>query len=144
MKNYLHYLQSVLGIKSVLREAGTAAGAERPKLEQLPTKQKKLVVLDNGGWTSQEQSLLEKMMAALGKETKNLITISYAGNLLEHLPVLVEAQEILLFDEGLQATLQEHGIMHSVLIPSPKNLIANPDLKRDAWEAMKKSALRVN
>lgn len=148
MKNYFQYLQNVLGIRSVLlpleesREDGSAAGAEHRKLKQLQAK--KLVVLDSGGWNKDEKDLLGKMISALSKETKNLETVSFSGDLLAILPSLVEAQEILLFDENLQKTLTDHGISHSILIPSPKNLIANPDLKRDAWDAMKKAALRVN
>lgn len=140
MKNYLNYLQNVLGIKSVLLPVEDRAAAVATPETQ---KEKKLVVLDSGSWSQEEQLLLEKMLAALRKEAASIETISFSGNLLEHLPALLAAQEILLFDKNVQDALGTHGISNSILIASPKNLIANPELKRDAWDAMKKAAHRL-
>lgn len=140
MKNYLNYLQHVLGIKSLILPVQESASVDVATPVQ---KTKKLVVLDSGNWSKEEGVLLEKMLMALRKEVANIETISFSGNLLEHLPTVLEAQEILLFDENVQSALETHGISNSILIASPKKLIANPELKRDAWEAMKKAAHRV-
>lgn len=113
-EKYFEYVTGVLGIKSILLEAGSA-------VETIP-----LLLLVEGlsGYSAAEEELLSKMIAAL--KMYRLADLQQGGGIQRSYTVEFLDQTKVASSENVQQ------------VYSARTLVKNPVLKKQAWEDLQK------
>lgn len=115
---YLDFVKNVLGVKSIV------TSHEEKTLPAL------FLVQDLSTYNEAEKELLNKMVAAVGIEKSKYEVIQFEKGMQPSCEIC-----ILLLDEVIE-DLQTHS--NQVITFSPRKLIQNSELKRKAWDDLKK------
>jgi hypothetical protein len=137
--SWLKYLQETLGVRSVLwPEASTAL---TPASALAPQNKTALVVfVDSHPWSRQESELFEKMRAAMKlsrEQTKLLFTT--AEEIPQKSVELLAATCVIFFAPELAAQTGplDDEVMRMTTF-GPRELLANPQLKKQTWDDLQK------
>ncbi|MBY0453045.1 MAG: hypothetical protein K2P92_08420 [Bdellovibrionaceae bacterium] len=117
---YIDYVQNVLGVKAIMRDAG-----DTPNLIQKP-----LVVRVQGlsSYTEAEKDLLSKMLAALKLDPSVYAVVETGG----------DEEKNFTSNLILDFVDERTEVSDRVLTYSPRTLIQKPDLKKIAWADLQK------
>lgn len=117
---YIDYVQNVLGVKNIMREAGDAQGlVHRPLVVR---------VQDLSTYSEAEKDLLSKMLAALKLDSSVYIVVESGG----------EEEKSFSSDLILDFADERTEASGRVLTYSPRTLVLKPDLKKIAWADLQK------
>ena len=117
---YIDYVQNVLGVKAIMRDAG-----DTPNLIQKP-----LVVRVQclSSYTEAEKDLLSKMLAALKLDPSVYAVVETGG----------DEEKNFTSNLILDFVDERTEVSDRVLTYSPRTLIQKPDLKKIAWADLQK------
>lgn len=151
-QDYLFYLREVLGVSSVLMPAtGEAAREQLPSFFETrsghwppPSELELLIVVESAQarelWSGPGEDLWEKMKAAMKLGARRVLELQASGTLQERalaeLLAAYPATALLVLrprpqrTSGVERTLATARVVESF---APSTLVAQPDLKREAW-----------
>ncbi len=121
-KDYLEYLENVLGVKSILSDTLSVP---------LVTKTDLLIcVQDYKTYTAPELDLLQKMISALKVDASRFLVVDLAmGPSIEKTACVFFKDELSAYPFDSELTVQTY---------SPRVLLLNPELKKAAWTELQK------
>jgi hypothetical protein len=119
-ENYFDFVTGVLGIKSMLLDQEAAGGTTKIPLL--------LAVEGLSGYSKEENELLAKMIAALKMDAKTylLTDLQKAGDVQRDFTVEFRDQK------------KETSVPDTQQVFSPRTLLKEPALKKQAWEDLQK------
>jgi hypothetical protein len=122
-KSVLHYFQNVLGIKSIPR------ALTQPEFWLV-------TFVSNQVLNSDQIDLVEKMAKAMRLEANQWQMVH--GNWAEKIADLQKSNHIVCFSEELFQNLKlNFPQLNLFAIPSPEQMIKEPQLKKQAWDVLK-------
>jgi DNA polymerase III psi subunit len=122
MKDYFHYLNEIVGIKSVMIE---------PNVSDFQKFSLLIKVQNLSTYNADAMALLEKMITALGLEKDGIKVADY-----DLVPSNLQPEYILSF--VLNPDLVVAKSINEIVTYSPEVLLKNPQLKKQAWDQMQK------
>jgi hypothetical protein len=143
--SWLKYLQETLGVRSVLWPQALAhAASEEVTVE--PEKKSLVVFVDVQQWSRQEADLFDKMRAAM-KLSKDQTKILFAGpgEMAQKSVELLAATCVIFFSPELATQAQSMGSdVLQMTTFGPRELISNPQLKKQTWDDLQKVMKKLN
>lgn len=136
METYLHYLEQVLGLRSVIWPVSEPVSMEADA--QLSHPVLKVLFIAEKPWSPAARDLFQKMRDAMkiSEEESQVLFASEA-----HLPALqmaaLAAQRVVFFSPRLMGQISVETEA-KFLTHNPEDLIIKPALKKEAWEELKK------
>src|SRR5690349_2900679 len=135
MENYLHYLEQVLGLKSVLlpeQKAELLTEIPVPNPDRI-----QVLFLAEKSWSPKALELFQKMREAM-KLDEASTRLVFADQVTEsHWQVMaLSAERVVCFSKPLFESLNLDSDLKT-LTYDPELLLKKPDLKKAAWEDLK-------
>ena len=129
LKVYFKYVQEVLGIRQIFTKSSSMESAVQENITVL------IAVKDLKSYNLEENNLLEKMISALKLTPEQMLIIDRADL------APLSRYRLNLNDEAADSLTTDPSLFNTW---SPRHLLQNPGLKKDAWAVMQKLLQKIN